>query len=90
MPKQGLGVMLEAAQSKGNGVGWQWPARMLDAYYDDYRRLARRVLSGDNARNLMLLFAPSACHVFDADGVRIADTDTVRQGAGVASLARAV
>ena len=44
----------------------------------------------DNARNLMLLFAPSACHVFDADGVRIADTDTVRQGAGVASLARAV
>lgn len=45
--------MLEAAQSRGNGVGWQWPSRMLDAYYDDYRRLARRVLSGDSARNLM-------------------------------------
>jgi multiple sugar transport system ATP-binding protein len=44
----------------------------------------------DGARNLMLLFAPSACHVFDADGVRIADVDASRAGTGVPSLARAV
>jgi len=44
----------------------------------------------DGARNLMLLFAPAACHVFDADGIRIADIDTSRAGTGVAPLARAV
>jgi len=30
----------------------------------------------DSARNLALLFSPAACHVFDADGRRVADTDT--------------
>jgi multiple sugar transport system ATP-binding protein len=29
----------------------------------------------DGARNLTLLFAPAACHVFDADGRRVADAD---------------
>ena len=27
------------------------------------------------ARNVALLFAPAACHVFDADGRRVADVD---------------
>jgi multiple sugar transport system ATP-binding protein len=29
----------------------------------------------DGARNLALLFAPAACHVFDADGRRVADAE---------------
>ena len=37
----------------------------------------------DGARNVALLFSPAACHVFDADGHRIADADM--PGAGHAA-----
>jgi multiple sugar transport system ATP-binding protein len=44
----------------------------------------------NDAGQLVLLVAPGACHVFDADGNRIADNDAATQGiAAVPSLARA-
>ncbi len=38
------------SEKPGPGQAKAWPAAMLDRYYDDYRRLARNVLSGDQAR----------------------------------------
>jgi multiple sugar transport system ATP-binding protein len=39
----------------------------------------------DAARNVALLFSPSACHVFDAEGWRVADAD-VQHGAASAAM----
>jgi multiple sugar transport system ATP-binding protein len=46
----------------------------------------------DGARNLTLLFTPAACHVFDADGTRVTDSDVHVNAASTASqpYARAV
>lgn len=38
------------ADEPDSGQAKAWPAAMLDRYYDEYRRLARNVLSGDSAR----------------------------------------
>jgi multiple sugar transport system ATP-binding protein len=42
----------------------------------------------DGARNLALLFSPAACHVFDAEGHRIADAEVpdVASGAGAVPM----
>ena len=44
----------------------------------------------DDTRRLALLFAPSACHVFDADGARIDDVEAAPSAPMAARMARAV
>jgi len=44
----------------------------------------------DAARNLTLLFAPAACHVFDADGTRVVDADVNAVSAAPQPYVRAV
>jgi multiple sugar transport system ATP-binding protein len=41
----------------------------------------------DSARNVALLFAPSACHVFDADGWRVAEADLQHAASGAGTPA---
>jgi len=47
MPESGGAERPDAGQAHAQPA---WPSAMLDRYYDDYRRLARSVLSGDQAR----------------------------------------
>jgi len=47
------------------------------------------VMAGD-ARRLALLFAPSACHVFDAEGARIDDVEAAPSAAAATRMARAL
>ena len=47
------------------------------------------VMAGD-ARRLALLFAPSACHVFDAEGARIDDVEAAPSAAAATQMARAL
>jgi multiple sugar transport system ATP-binding protein len=44
----------------------------------------------DDARRLALLFAPSACHVFDAEGARIDDAEAAPSAAAATHMARAL
>ena len=44
----------------------------------------------DDARRLALLFAPSACHVFDAEGARIDDVEAAPSAAAATHMARAL
>jgi multiple sugar transport system ATP-binding protein len=44
----------------------------------------------DDARRLALLFAPSACHVFDAEGARIEDVEAAPSAAAATQMARAL
>ena len=44
----------------------------------------------DDARRLALLFAPSACHVFDAEGARIDDVEAAPSAAAATRMARAL
>jgi hypothetical protein len=44
----------------------------------------------DDARRLALLFAPSACHVFDAEGARIDDIEAAPSAAAATHMARAL
>ena len=44
----------------------------------------------DDARRLALLFAPSACHVFDAEGARIDDVEAAPSAAAATKMARAL
>jgi ABC-type sugar transport system ATPase subunit len=44
----------------------------------------------DDTRGLALLFAPAACHVFDADGRRVGDAEPVALAGEVPTLARAL
>ena len=44
----------------------------------------------DDARRLALLFAPPACHVFDAEGARIDDVEAAPSAAAATKMARAL
>jgi multiple sugar transport system ATP-binding protein len=44
----------------------------------------------DDARRLALLFTPSACHVFDAEGARIDDVEAAPSAAAATHMARAL